>query len=75
MVCGDDDQSIYGWRGADINNILDFEKDYTTPLRWSSWKRITASTQTILDCANSVIARNTGRKERRYGPTMMAMKK
>jgi DNA helicase-2/ATP-dependent DNA helicase PcrA len=68
-VVGDEDQSIYSWRGADISNILDFEADFPGA-RVFRLEQNYRSSQRILDAAAALVARN----ERRKGKTLVAVK-
>jgi len=68
-VVGDDDQSIYGWRGAEVANILQFERFFPDPkviLLEENYR----SSQAVLEVANSLIKNNKGRREKKLRPTI-----
>lgn len=63
-IVGDDDQSVYGWRGADVEIILGFESDYPEA-KTIKLEQNYRSTKTILDAAYAVVSRNKGRKDKK----------
>lgn len=63
FVVGDDDQSIYGWRGANVSNILDFDKHFSNVKTYKLLQNY-RSTNCILDCANNLIKNNNSRVEK-----------
>ncbi|HEY7590462.1 MAG TPA: UvrD-helicase domain-containing protein [Candidatus Limnocylindrales bacterium] len=73
-VVGDDDQSIYRWRGADLRNILDFERDWPNAAV-VKLERNYRSTQLILDAAHAVVSRNTERTEKKLWTDLLGGKR